>query len=248
MANSYRMILFDFFNTLVLQDSSRQPTLEIEGRHVISTAGLLQQRLAARYPNIDAMQVQRAMEAARRIIAKQRGSELKELPALRRFKEIATILGCDLEKEETPRELLETHMAAVTGSFHFPEAHRDLLERLHGAYRLGIFSNFDHAPALLDVLRENGIAHYFEPVVISESIGFRKPGRSAFRHALAQAGLPVREILFVGDSLKDDVRGALQVDLDVAWINGNGEQTPEDGRPTYELPNLVALRQLLDLA
>ncbi len=242
---SYRMILFDFFNTLVVPDASRQPMLEVEGRRVVSTAAILQRRLAGRYPGIDVMQVYRAMEAAGRKIGSQRGTDYRELPALERFREVAVILGCGGPGDEFPRELLEIHMEAVTAAFRFPPEHRALLERLRSTHRLGIFSNFDHAPALLRLLGDNGVREWFEPIVISETIGFRKPGDKAFRHALALAGEPRERILFVGDSLKYDVRGALQAHMDVAWINRDGTPAPPDARPTYLLENLEGLEALL---
>jgi FMN phosphatase YigB (HAD superfamily) len=241
----YRMILFDFFNTLVVPDSSRIPTLQVDGKPVTSTAGLLHRRLVEEKPGLAVGEVQRAMEAATRTARKKRGPELREPPARERFRDVAAELGIGPENENLCEELLACHMEAVIGSFALPEPHLCLLERLRPAYRLAIFSNFDHAPAVLRLMRRLGIDSWFEPVVISETIGYRKPGPAAFQQALALAGEPRERILFVGDSLKDDVEGANLANLDVAWVNRNGEEPSAEARPTYTLDTLTGLEPLL---
>lgn len=245
MSNKYRMLLFDFFNTLVLSDASRRPTMELEGKSVVSTAPLLHEMLAPRHPGVDPVQIHRAMEAARLEAQRQWGSDFREPPALSKFRHISRVLGIQEDGGEWPRKLLERHMEAVIGSFTFPAAHLDMLEKLRKSYKLAIFSNFDHAPALLGMLRTTGIEEFFHPIVISERIGFRKPGRNAFRHALALASEPLQQILFIGDSLNEDVGGARAVNLDVAWVNKNGSEAPAGRGPTYELRNLLELEALL---
>lgn len=245
MSNNYNMLLFDFFNTLVLSDASKRPTMELAGKRVISTARLLRDVLAPQHPDLDTIQIHRAMEAARLDAQAKWGSEYREPPALERFRHVAKTLGIQEEDERTPQALLERHMQAVTGSFTFPATHGRLLKKLSHRYRLAIFSNFDHAPTLLGLLHAIGIEDIFDPIVVSERIGFRKPGRNAFRHALALAGEPVEHILFVGDSLKDDVEGARGVTLDVAWINSGSEIAPAECQPNYELRNLLELEALL---
>ncbi len=54
-----------------------------------------------------------------------------------------------------------------------------------------------------------------------------------------------QDILFVGDSLEDDVQGARQAGIDVAWINTRGLPAPANFPPTYELRELPALIDLL---
>ena len=95
-------------------------------------------------------------------------------------------------------------------------------------------------------MRAKGIEDIFDPIVISERIGFRKPGRNAFRHALALASEPLQHILFIGDSLNEDVEGARAVNLDVAWVNAKGSEAPAECSPTYELRNLLELEALLE--
>lgn len=245
MSKPYRLILFDFFNTLVVIDASRLPTLEVAGERIVTTAGLLHVLLAPRFPGLEPAQVLRGLEEAARTIRERWGPELREVPALERFRHLVATLALPDPEGRLAAELLARHMEALRGSYVLPPEHRRLLETLRGRYRLGIFSNCDHAPTVRRVLAGHGIEDWFDPIVISEAIGYRKPGRNAFRAALELAGGPAAEVLFVGDSLADDIAGAAQVGLDAAWLNRKGEPLPEGLSPAYVLESLEGLEPLL---
>jgi HAD superfamily hydrolase (TIGR01549 family) len=246
MAKPYRLILFDCFNTLFVQDPSRLPRLELDGRTVISTAGLLLEPLRALDPTLGVEAVHHAQRGAWRWAEQERGPELREVPAPRRFRHACEALGLVAPDEALVQALLDVHMRALTDSFAFPPAHRQVLSALRAQYRLGLFSNFDHAPALHRLLRETGIVDWFDPLLVSDGLGYRKPGAAAFDAALRHIGLPPGAILFVGDSLEDDVAGARGAGLDVAWLNPKGAAAPESCRPTYELASLLELPALLE--
>ena len=245
MASPYRLILFDCFNTLFLPDTAQLPTIEVAGKSVPSTAPLLMPHLDGDGAGTNVEALHRAMRAAWRWSGEQRGEAHREVPALRRFERMFEELGMPIPAEPRLEALLAAHMAAVISCYVLPEAHREMLARLRNAYRMAIFSNFDYAPALLDLLDREFIAGWFDPIVISAVIGYRKPGRAAFDHALAVAAEPAEAILFVGDSLSDDVAGARGVGLDIAWINLHGETPPPDGRPKFTLDALTDLEGLI---
>jgi FMN phosphatase YigB (HAD superfamily) len=243
MPKPYRVILFDCMNTLILPDPARTPMLELDGSSVPSTAGLLHPWLRSLLPGLEPARIHEAARAAWKWAAAQRGPELAEVPARRRFARLLAELGLAAPEPGLAEALLDVHMEAVTGSFVLPEAHRRLLDALRARYRLALFSNFDHAPSLRRLLEASGIAGWFDPLIISEELGYRKPGAMAFRQALALVGAPPEAILFVGDSAEDDVRGGVEAGLDVAWLRG-GEKTPEPA-PAFVLEHLPALAELL---
>ncbi|HKI99924.1 MAG TPA: HAD family hydrolase [bacterium] len=245
MSQPYRVILFDCFNTLYLQDPSHLPQVELDGKRVTSTAGLLLERLRALDPGLQAEAVHHAHRAAWKWAEAQRGPELREVPAPRRFRRAFEELGLGDADEALVLEALDVHMRALTGSFQFPPEHRAVLEGLRGRYRLALLSNFDHGPALRRLLAETGIADWLDPLLISDGLGWRKPGRAAFTAALEQIGATAEAVLFVGDSLEDDVLGSQGAGLDVAWLNPHATPCPAECRPTYELRSLVELPALL---
>ena len=245
MPKRYRALLLDCFNTVLIPDPFRLPQMELDGKKITSTAPVLVERLAPRFPRLRADTVHRAARAAWRWAEGQRGPEFKEIPAPVRFARLAAELGFDDPDGALAAELLAIHMAAVMDSYVLPPAHKKVLEFLRKSHRLALFSNFDHRPALQTMLEAAGIATWFDPLIISDGLGFRKPGHEAFSRALALLGEDPPRVLMVGDSLTDDVAGALEAGIDVAWINPRGESPSAPTAPTYHLKDLPALAGLL---
>jgi putative hydrolase of the HAD superfamily len=88
----------------------------------------------------------------------------------------------------------------------YPEAATALQRLRDRGFGLCIVSNFSWA--LADLTGDLGIGSYCAAVVTSAQIGYRKPHPGIFRAALDATGARPEEVLFVGDTMKDDVRGA----------------------------------------
>lgn len=82
---------------------------------------------------------------------------------------------------------------------------------------LAVVSNWDsRLPRLLDAM---GVADRFEFVLTSAEVGVSKPAPAIFQHALDRLELSADEVLHVGDSIADDVRGATQAGLRAVRID-----------------------------
>jgi putative hydrolase of the HAD superfamily len=57
-------------------------------------------------------------------------------------------------------------------------------------------------------LEQEKLLSYFPLRIYSCQVGIRKPNRRIFEIALETLGLPASEVIFVGDSLKADVKGS----------------------------------------
>lgn len=246
MPKPYRFLLFDFMNTLFLPDETAVPYIEVEGKRVVSTAALLQERMPDVFGHLDPKTIYQAHRDAWVWVEAQRGEEHREIPACDRFRRVLALLGMPDIGRTVVDAVVETHMAIVTGTFHLPSGHRDLLDRLRHRFHLGILSNFDHASSLRHLLAAYGIADWFDCVAISADIGWRKPDPRAFDAALAGCPVPRQAVLHVGDTWIADVEGARGASLDVAWINLNGEIPPQEGRATFMIETLPQLEPLLD--
>jgi len=83
-------------------------------------------------------------------------------------------------------------------------------------------------------------------VLISETVRAYKPDRVVFERALELLGLPPHEVLHVGDSEVDDVKGARAAGLNVVWVNRNGRSRRADvPPPDFELSDLTGLPELV---
>jgi len=83
-------------------------------------------------------------------------------------------------------------------------------------------------------------------VLISEAVGAYKPSALMFQRALERLGVGPDEVLHVGDSDVDDVKGAKAAGLRAAWVNRDGRARRADvPAPDFEIRDLRELPALL---
>ncbi len=82
-----------------------------------------------------------------------------------------------------------------------------MLARLSRSYRLGIVSNGTSATQRAKIQRAE-LERFFEPILISEEVGVRKPAAQIFMCAAEVWNLAPESILVVGDDADHDVAGA----------------------------------------
>lgn len=121
----------------------------------------------------------------------------------------------------------------------------NLVESLHKNYRLSIVTN-----GLKDVqnnrIRKSIIGKYFEDIVISEEIQVSKPNPKIFEYALNNMNhTDKRNVLMVGDSLTSDIQGGINFGIDTCWFNPNKIINKTEIKPTYEISNLMELKNIL---
>jgi len=110
-----------------------------------------------------------------------------------------------------------------------PEGHLRLLKSLRRATRLVWSQTLIMARRRAACWTDHGLSACFRVIVISDDFGQRKPHHAIFEAALRELGVSADETLFIGDSLGEDVSGARNAQLRVAWLNPNGEPVPADG-------------------
>ncbi|HQT59532.1 MAG: noncanonical pyrimidine nucleotidase, YjjG family [Sphingobacteriales bacterium 17-39-43] len=108
----------------------------------------------------------------------------------------------------------------------FPKAH-ETLSYLKERYTLHLISNGFKESTELKV-SNNGLNVYFENVVISEVVGFNKPDKAIFNHALTLANAGISESIMIGDSLEADIRGAQDYGMKAIYFNPERKEIPED--------------------
>ena len=102
----------------------------------------------------------------------------------------------------------------------YPETEEVLRLLKDRGYILGMVSNWDSR--LLKLCQGLGIDRYFDFKVISAVFGAAKPNPKIFEEALRIANVPVGEVIHVGDSLEDDVRGAHLAGIKAIWLDRSG--------------------------
>ena len=101
---------------------------------------------------------------------------------------------------------------------------RETIELLSNNYKLGIVTN-GYTDSQESRLQASGLANYFQSVVISESVGYRKPAPEIFNIALDDLQVKPEVTLFVGDSITHDRQGAINAGLDFCYYDRRSIQT-----------------------
>lgn len=85
----------------------------------------------------------------------------------------------------------------------------EALEALHGRYRTCVVSDAIVSPGrcLKHLLESYGLARHFDGFVFSDVVGHSKPHRAMFEDAARQMGVPLTEIVHIGDRDHNDVKG-----------------------------------------
>lgn len=122
---------------------------------------------------------------------------------------------------------------------------QSLIENLHGDYRLTIITN-----GLTNIqhnrVRRSAIGNYFEDIVISEEVHVAKPDPKIFELALSNLNHTDKaSVLMVGDSLTTDIQGGINFGIDTCWYNPNKIENKTKFIPTYEIFNLMDLKDIL---
>jgi putative hydrolase of the HAD superfamily len=248
VAPAYRGILFDLFGTLISFEPTRLPEIEIDGKRMRTTVGMLEALLAEWVPGTTPGDFLQAVLSVSEEMALARAEQHIELPSRERFRRALERVGCDdATQAEAAVHLSRAHMAAIAAATVFPRAHADLLAALRADYRFGVVTNFDDTGTAYDILRRHGIASLVEAVIVSEAVGLRKPHPALVRAALRGLGLRSDEVLFVGDTFAEDIAGAHALGIDAAWIDAKGAGVPAGATPPRyvlrTLPELAAALQ-----
>jgi len=147
--------------------------------------------------------------------------------------------------EQLPRLLAEAHRAASCLRLEtYPEV-IEVIRQLHENYRLAIITDAQIAYAIPE-LNAVGLSGYFNPVIISEHFGYRKPDKRLFMAALTDMGLDASEVVYVGNDMYRDVYGAQSMGIKTVFFKSNqGAQEKEGVKADYIIYNFSELHNAI---
>ncbi len=94
----------------------------------------------------------------------------------------------------------------------------DVLQKLHGKYKLGIVSNCAIPECVWKLLEKFDLKGFFDVVVVSGTINKRKPSPEIFTKALRTLHVDASKTVFVGDTPTIDVKGAKNIGIKAILI------------------------------
>jgi len=112
------------------------------------------------------------------------------------------------------------------------------LKRLSGGYALALVSNFTYAPVIYAGVRKFGFSLYFNCILVSDDVGWRKPHPRIFEEALKRLDKSVEQTVFVGDNPMEDIQGAKAIGMKAIFIPSQFF-TIEDAEKAPQPPDLI---------
>lgn len=108
------------------------------------------------------------------------------------------------------------------------DAHTTLVTLKARGFRLGMISNAADDADVQALVDQARLRPYFDKILTSACVGFRKPDERIFNKLLGHWGLPASRVAMVGDMLNADILGARNAGIFSVWIKRRAN--PETSR------------------
>jgi HAD superfamily hydrolase (TIGR01549 family) len=249
--HNFKAIVLDLFDTLVKWEPDRLPLMEVKGRQVRTTMPFvlpkLEERLGEDFDQHGFIDVYATVVDE---ILLEREREGIEITCFERFARTLKRLAPFSDDDIHPfaEDLTRVHMAGVRAVTWAPQNRVQAVRQIAPHYRLGLLSNFDDAQCGRKVLLDTGVADLFEAVIISAEVGLRKPNPRIYQRMLEMLQLEPHEVLFVGDTPREDVAGPQQAGMRTVWISKGAAAVPEGiPEPHFIITDLAELPRILEV-
>ncbi len=142
----------------------------------------------------------------------------REYPLVETFALALSELGYGERSKELVQEVVRAFLAPQEARWQpFPDTFTTLEELSRRNYRLGLLTNSGDADHSWRLINRFGLRHYFDPIVISAAVGWRKPHPALFLRIAEAWAVPPQAIVVVGDLLDADIRGAHLAGMRGVW-------------------------------
>jgi len=90
-------------------------------------------------------------------------------------------------------------------------------------------------------MKSSGLDKYFEKVIISDTVGYRKPQPEIYIHALKEMNAEAATTVMIGDNPNTDIRGAEKAGLKAIFYNPTGKRKSVTQWEIQSLEELVGI-------
>lgn len=245
----YSTVIFDLFDTIVNFNFSHLPAIELKGVRSRTTSHEVYSVFSAYYPGRSFEEFYPCFIESYHEFQEMKLAEYREYPNRDRFLLMLRNMGLPADScaESAADEMVVAHMGGIARAVEFPPENETALENVgKKGYRMAIVSNFDYAPAAYALIEKFRIGRFFERIVISEEVGWRKPKPIIFTTTMELMGINPRDALFVGDNFSADICGAKAVGMDAVWLNYKKESVENlNPEPDFIIPAFPDITAIL---
>ncbi len=168
---------------------------------------------------------------------------------MRRVKALGRMLGVDISSNEI-RPLVDSVIRVWHKGMYLDAEAERVLETLRRRYKVGLVTNWEHAPRIHELLAELGIEGLFDAVVVSDEYGAAKPDPEIFHEALSRTGVSPGEAVYVGD-MEVDVEGSINAGMHPVLVRrsdqGNWASYSYDESTGRSLDGVTLISRLSEL-
>jgi putative hydrolase of the HAD superfamily len=125
-----------------------------------------------------------------------------------------------------------------------PQARETLIDLQARGIKLGLVTN-GKTRVQQKKLETLGFKDFFNPILVSEHVGIKKPDPRIFEMALEHLQLEASDVWMVGDHPVNDVLGARGAGLTGVWFKGANHTWPDDVERGLEIEALPELLEVL---
>jgi len=178
---------------------------------------------------------------------KETEESLEEPNFLLRISETLKHFGYALkETDERIVKAANAFAEAFAGQTTMKDLVPTVLEQLRHRYKLGVISNFALPPGVKKTLERFDLAKFFDVILISGEVGWRKPSPRIFQKALLSLEVDASETVFVGDSPLLDIEGAKRMGMKTVLVRKSLTEGRETGNPDAVINELDELPVALE--
>jgi len=115
-------------------------------------------------------------------------------------------------------DALVSYFSAFFDYCHLIPGTISMLNCVRSGYRLAMLSNFTHGPACRGLVDHFGLSSFFDVILVSGELGYRKPHPGVFNRLVDELDVKPDSVIYVGDNLEADVMGALNAGIKPVWF------------------------------
>lgn len=222
-------VIFDFMGTLAMvQEYSTKDPIE-----------KMYESLVHDYSEIDYTHFREVYDTVHRKYMILRYENLKEVTNAVGISETLNLLGFATKPgDEAVKKAVNVYFEDYLRSLTARSSALKTLRTLSDFYSLGLVSNFTYSPVIHAGLRRLRLNPYFDVILISQDVGWRKPLPKIFQEALKRLRRDAEETVFVGDNPLEDIQGAKKVGMKAVFIPSQFF-TLEDVEKISQKPDII---------
>lgn len=236
-----RAVIFDYIGTLI---NCRNYSMQVSKQK-------LHNALVAEGFGVDKDRFLAAYDISHEKYHKVRYEQLREVTNAIWVTEALTNLGLEVSADDDRvKAALNVFFQDFIDTLELREGAKKLIREAKEHGKVGLISNFTHAPVIYESLRKVGINEFFNVIVISEEVGWRKPSSHIFQDALNRLQIQANEAVYIGDSPIEDIKGAKAAGLRTIFVPSQfytlKDLKESKQEPTYITKDLTTISKKLN--